>query len=85
DSLIHYALDDMAVALGAALVLPPALGLAVFAGLGLGLALPFLLVGFVPAVRRRMPRPGPWMDSFRRILAIPMLLTTVALAWVLGR
>ncbi|MFN7176883.1 MAG: protein-disulfide reductase DsbD domain-containing protein, partial [Thermaurantiacus sp.] len=75
----------MAVALGAALVLPPALGLAVFAGLGLGLALPFLLVGFVPAVRRRMPRPGPWMDSFRRILAIPMLLTTVALAWVLGR
>jgi DsbC/DsbD-like thiol-disulfide interchange protein/cytochrome c biogenesis protein CcdA len=75
----------MAGALGAALVLPPALGLAVFAGLGLGLALPFLAVGFVPALRRRMPRPGPWMATFRRILAIPMLLTAVALAWVLGR
>jgi DsbC/DsbD-like thiol-disulfide interchange protein/cytochrome c biogenesis protein CcdA len=75
----------MAGALGAALVLPPVLGLAVFAGLGLGLALPFLLVGFVPAIRRRMPRPGPWMETFRRVLAIPMLLTAVALAWVLGR
>lgn len=75
----------MAGALGAALVLPPAAGLAVFAGLGLGLALPFLAVGFVPALRRRLPKPGPWMLTFRRILAVPMLLTALALAWVLGR
>ncbi len=75
----------MAGALGAALLLPPALGLAVFAGLGLGLALPFLLVGLVPAVRRRMPRPGAWMEGLRRLLAVPMLLTAVGLAWVLGR
>ncbi len=75
----------MAGALGAALVLPPAAGLAVFAGLGLGLALPFLAIGFVPALRNRLPRPGPWMLTFRRILAVPMLLTSLALAWVLGR
>jgi thiol:disulfide interchange protein len=75
----------MAGALGAALLLPPAAGLAVFAGLGLGLALPFLAVGFVPALRRRLPRPGPWMAGFRRILAVPMFLTALALAWVLGR
>jgi thiol:disulfide interchange protein/DsbC/DsbD-like thiol-disulfide interchange protein len=75
----------MAGALGAALILPPVAGLAVFAGLGLGLALPFLLIGFVPALRQRLPRPGPWMETFRHILAIPMLLTAVALAWVLGR
>lgn len=75
----------MAGALGAALILPPAAGLAVFAGLGLGLALPFLAIGFVPALRRRLPKPGPWMLSFRRILAVPMLLTALALAWVLGR
>ncbi|MCS6985960.1 MAG: protein-disulfide reductase DsbD family protein [Sphingomonadaceae bacterium] len=75
----------MAGALGAALVLPWAAGLAVFAGLGLGLALPFLAIGFVPALRRHLPRPGPWMESFRRILAIPMWLTAVGLAWVLGR
>ncbi|MCG2841001.1 thioredoxin family protein [Sandaracinobacter sp. RS1-74] len=75
----------MAGALGAALVLPPVAGLAVFAGLGLGLALPFLAVGFVPALRRRLPKPGAWMLTFRRILAVPMLLTALGLAWVLGR
>ena len=75
----------MAGALGAALVLPPAAGLAVFAGLGLGLALPFLAIGFIPALRRRLPKPGAWMLTFRRVLAVPMLLTALGLAWVLGR
>ena len=75
----------MGAALGAALVLPAAAALAVFGGLGLGLALPFLLLGFVPALRRRLPRPGPWMERFQRILAVPMFLTALALAWVLGR
>jgi DsbC/DsbD-like thiol-disulfide interchange protein/cytochrome c biogenesis protein CcdA len=75
----------MAGALGAALVLPPFEAIAVFAGLGLGLALPFLLVGFIPALRRRLPRPGTWMIRFRAILSIPMFLTALALAWVLGR
>jgi thiol:disulfide interchange protein len=75
----------MATALGAALLLPGALGLAVFGGLGLGLALPFLLLGFVPPLRRMLPRPGPWMRTLRRILAIPMFLTALWLAWLLGR
>ncbi len=75
----------MGAALGAALVLPTAAALAVFAGLGLGLALPFLLLGFVPALRRRLPRPGAWMERFRRIMSVPMFLTALALAWVLGR
>ncbi len=75
----------MASALGAALILPPAIALTVFAMLGLGLALPFLLIGFVPALRRKLPKPGPWMGTFRRMLSIPMFLTALALAWVLGR
>ncbi|WP_197276961.1 protein-disulfide reductase DsbD family protein [Sphingomonas profundi] len=75
----------MGAALGAALVLPPAAAMLVFAGLGLGLALPFLLLGFVPALRRRLPRPGPWMDRFRRILSLPMFATALGLAWILGR
>jgi thiol:disulfide interchange protein/DsbC/DsbD-like thiol-disulfide interchange protein len=75
----------MAGAIGAALVLPAAAALAVFAGLGLGLALPFLLIGFVPALRRALPRPGAWMNSFRRVLAVPMWLTAIGLAWLLGR
>jgi len=75
----------MGAALGAALVLPAAGALAVFAGLGLGLALPFLLLGFVPALRRMLPRPGPWMAAFQRLLSLPMFLTAVGLAWILGR
>jgi thiol:disulfide interchange protein/DsbC/DsbD-like thiol-disulfide interchange protein len=72
----------MAAALGAALVLPVAAALAVFAGLGLGLALPFLAIGFAPALRRMMPKPGAWMGTFQRFLAIPMALTVVALLWL---
>jgi DsbC/DsbD-like thiol-disulfide interchange protein/cytochrome c biogenesis protein CcdA len=75
----------MGAALGAALVLPNAAALAIFAGLGLGLALPFLLLGFIPSLRRRLPRPGPWMARFRRILSVPMALTAAGLAWILWR
>lgn len=75
----------MATALGAALVLPSYAALAVFSGLGLGIALPFLVLGFIPALSRRLPRPGPWMEGFRHIMAIPMFVTALALVWVLGR
>ena len=75
----------MGAALGAALVLPWPAALAVFAGLGIGLALPFLAIGFVPALRARLPRPGAWMEQVRRVLSIPMFLTAIALGWVLGR
>ena len=75
----------MAAALGAALLLPVPQAMLLFAALGLGLALPFLLLGYVPALRSRLPKPGPWMDRFRKILAIPMGLTALALAWILSR
>lgn len=75
----------MGAALGAALILPWPAALAVFGGLGLGIALPFLLIGFIPALRRRLPRPGAWMDKLRRILSVPMFLTALALGWVLWR
>jgi DsbC/DsbD-like thiol-disulfide interchange protein/cytochrome c biogenesis protein CcdA len=74
----------MAAALGAALVLPVAAALLVFAGLGFGLALPFLLLGYIPALRKHLPKPGGWMGTFRRILAVPMFLTALGLCWVLG-
>jgi len=72
----------MAAALGAALLLPVPQALLLFACLGLGLALPFLLLGFIPALRRMLPRPGAWMERFRRIMAIPMGLTALALVWL---
>ncbi len=75
----------MAAALGAALLLPWWQGLVLFGALGLGLALPFLLLGFVPALRRMLPKPGAWMETFRRILAVPMALTAAGLLWLTFR
>ena len=75
----------MAAALGTALLLPVGAALAVFAGLGLGIALPFLLLAYVPALRRRVPRPGAWMERVQRWLAVPMALTAAALLWLLYR
>ncbi len=74
----------MAAALGAALVLPTIAALLIFVGLGLGLSLPFLAIGFVPRFRRMLPKPGAWMNTFRHVLAVPMFVTALGLAWVLG-
>lgn len=75
----------MGAAMGYAVTQPAAIALLVFAALGLGMAIPFLLIGFVPALARALPRPGPWMDSFKQLMAFPLYLTAVWLAWVLGR
>ncbi|WP_250890448.1 protein-disulfide reductase DsbD family protein [Sphingobium nicotianae] len=75
----------MAAAMGTALLLPWPLALTIFAGLGLGLASPFIAIAWVSALRRLMPRPGNWMNIFRRIMAVPMALTALALLWLLSR
>ncbi len=75
----------MASAMGAALLLPTAQGLALFATLGLGLALPFLGIAWLPPLRRLLPRPGAWMVWFRRAMALPLGLTGLALIWLAGR
>ncbi|WEK47722.1 MAG: protein-disulfide reductase DsbD family protein [Candidatus Andeanibacterium colombiense] len=75
----------MAAAMGAALLLPPAEALLLFAALGLGIALPFLALGFVPPLRRLLPKPGRWMDIFRKVMAVPMGLTALALVWLLWK
>ncbi|MBA4286283.1 MAG: hypothetical protein C0434_12200 [Xanthomonadaceae bacterium] len=74
----------MGTALGYALSQPAYVALTVFAALGLGLALPFLAIGFVPALAKALPRPGKWMENFKQFMAFPLYLTTVWLLWVLG-
>lgn len=74
----------MASALGAALVQPPTVALAIFGTMGLGLALPYLVLSFLPAARRLLPKPGGWMITFRQALAFPMFATAIWLLWVLG-
>jgi DsbC/DsbD-like thiol-disulfide interchange protein/cytochrome c biogenesis protein CcdA len=75
----------MGASLGLAVTLPTWQALLVFGTLGLGLALPFLLAGFVPGVVRLLPRPGAWMVSFKQFMAFPMFATVAWLLWVLGQ
>jgi thiol:disulfide interchange protein/DsbC/DsbD-like thiol-disulfide interchange protein len=75
----------MGASLGLAISLPATQALAIFLLLGFGLALPYLLASFVPAVARWLPRPGAWMDTFRRLLAFPMFAAVAWLVWVLGQ
>lgn len=75
----------MAVALGSALLMPWPMALAVFLMLGLGLALPYVLVSVTPGLLSRLPRPGPWMDRLKGLLAFPMYGAALWLAWVFSR
>ncbi|NNC47484.1 MAG: thiol:disulfide interchange protein [Sphingomonas sp.] len=75
----------LGAALGTALVLPTVAAIGVFAMLGLGLAIPFIMIAFVPALRAKLPRPGPWMVKLQRGLAIPMGLSALAALWLLWR
>lgn len=75
----------MGAALGYAVTQSPALALGVFAALGVGMALPYMLLVLAPGWRARLPRPGPWMLHLKQLLAFPMFATVVWLVWVLGQ
>ncbi len=74
----------MATAMGGAMLLPVPGALGVFAALGLGLALPYLLLTVMPGLSRMLPKPGPWMVRFKQFLAFPMYATAAWLIWVLS-
>jgi thiol:disulfide interchange protein/DsbC/DsbD-like thiol-disulfide interchange protein len=74
----------MGAALGYALAQNNAATLAIFAALGVGMALPYLALAFFPAWRRKLPKPGPWMTRLRQGLAFPLYGTVIWLAWVLS-
>ncbi len=73
----------LGTAIGFALARGPAEIFAIFAALGVGMAVPYLLVALFPGLATGLPRPGPWMDRLRRILALALVATAVWLLWVL--
>jgi thiol:disulfide interchange protein DsbD len=72
----------MGAALGYALTESAAVALSVFAALGVGMAAPYVLLAFRPQWLRHLPKPGPWMATLKRWLAVPLYATVVWLAWV---
>ena len=75
----------MGAALGFALTQQPVALLSIFLSLGLGLALPYLLLSHWPSLQRRLPKPGVWMDRLKQGLAFPMYAAAVWLVWVLAQ
>jgi thiol:disulfide interchange protein DsbD len=75
----------MGSALGFAATQPPAIALSIFAALGAGMAAPMLALSYSKALRSKMPRPGPWMETFKQLLAFPLYATAIWLLWVVGR
>lgn len=75
----------MGASLGYAVGLPAPQALSVFAAIGVGMAIPYLAASAIPAVARVLPRPGPWMLTFKQLMAFPMFATVAWLVWVLGQ
>jgi thiol:disulfide interchange protein/DsbC/DsbD-like thiol-disulfide interchange protein len=75
----------MGASLGFALGLPAWEALLIFAAIGIGMALPYVAASFIPAVARALPKPGAWMDTFKKFMAFPMFATVIWLVWVLGQ
>jgi thiol:disulfide interchange protein/DsbC/DsbD-like thiol-disulfide interchange protein len=75
----------MAAAVGAALTKPAPIALCIFAALGFGLSLPYLLLSFAPWLRRVLPKPGAWMDTLKQIFAFPIYASAAWLLWVLAQ
>lgn len=73
----------MASAIGFALTQSNLMALLIFAALGLGMAAPYLLLCYSPALLRALPRPGAWMARFKELLAFPMYASAIWLVWVL--
>lgn len=74
----------LAPALGAALALPVVESFIVFTAIATGLALPYLLLSLFPQAVKALPRPGPWMETFKQAMAFPLYATVGYLVWVLA-
>lgn len=75
----------MGTALGAAITMPATTALLVFAVLGFGMAVPYIVLSSFPALMKKLPKPGAWMETFKQFMAFPLFATAIWLAWVFGQ
>ena len=74
----------LGASLGAVIDQPAGTVILTFVVLGIGMALPFLLLSFAPGLQRLLPKPGPWMETLKQFFAFPMFITAAWLLAVLG-
>ena len=74
----------MGSALGFAILQPGFSSFLIFLSLGIGFALPYILLSIFPSMLSLLPKPGTWMETFKQFMAFPMILTALWLVWVLS-
>ena len=74
----------MGSAIGFALLQPSFNSILIFLSLGIGFALPYLILSIKPTLLSFLPRPGPWMETFKQFMAFPMWASALWLLWVLS-
>ena len=74
----------MGPAIGFALAQSWAVAMLVFISLGLGMALPILVLSLAPILFRYLPKPGAWMETFKQFMAFPLYASALFFLWVLG-
>ncbi len=74
----------MGSAIGFALLQPSANSFLIFFSLGLGFALPYLILSLKPSLLSFLPKPGQWMETFKQFMAFPMWASALWLLWVLS-
>lgn len=74
----------MGSAIGFALLQPSVNSIFIFLSLGLGFALPYLILSIKPSLLSFLPKPGAWMETFKQFMAFPMWASALWLLWVLS-
>ena len=74
----------MGSALGFAILQPGFSSFLIFLSLGIGFALPYILLSIFPSMLSLLPKPGAWMETFKQFMAFPMILTALWLVWILS-
>ncbi len=75
----------LSVPIAVALTQSSVVGLTVFIAVGIGTALPMVILSFWPHIGKYLPQPGRWMETFKQFLAFPLYLSAIWLVWILGR
>ncbi len=73
----------LGTALGFAFSQPPLTIVLIFLMVGFGFALPFLLIGIKPTLINKLPKPGPWMNTFKELMGFVLLATVIYLLSIL--
>ncbi len=74
----------MGTALSFSLTQGPVVNLLIFIFLGLGMAFPFVFLSIFPSYLQKLPKPGPWMENFKRLMGFPLLATVLWFLWILA-